>query len=632
MFLWACKLSQFDDSLRHSLPALLCAAAPAFAQATPEGAAPTYATPAAQAAAEKAAATGDTGGQVVVTGIRASLAKAIEIKKLAVDQVDAISATYIGKLPDKNAADALQRIVGVNTESAASGEGGFDENDRVSIRGTSPSLTQVTIDGHSVATGDWFIRSAGVAWRAAIGLYVDLLRASPDRRLAARADDLADLERQVLMALSGAAPEARVLPEAAILLAEDLLRSELLALDASRIAGLCLAGGGPTSHVAILAAAMNVPALVAAGPGVLSIADGTPLILDGDNASLRIAPDVKALEAAEAAVAARKNRRTLAQAAAFEPCHTADGVRIEVFANVGGLSDAKAATASGAEGCGLLRNEFLFLDRPTPPSEDEQAAQYQAIATALGGRPLTVRTLDVGGDKPVSYLPIPPEENPALGLRGVRVSLWRPDLLREQIRAVLRVGPHGQCRIMVPMVASLDELLAVRAVVDEVRAELDYRTPVQVGVMIETPAAAVTADIIAAEADFLSIGTNDLTQYALAMDRGNPRLAARVDSLHPAVLRLIAQASAGAARHGRPVCVCGGLASDLAAAPILIGLGVTELSAMPAVVPELKGLIRTLDLTACRNLAEAALDLPSAADVRALAAGSFPAALPGVSQ
>ncbi len=475
-------------------------------------------------------------------------------------------------------------------------------------------------------------KSAGVAWRAAIGLYVDMLRASPDRRLAARADDLADLERQVLMALGGVTPVARALPEAAILLAEDLLPSELLALDATRIAGLCMAGGGPTSHVAILAAAMNVPALVAVGPGVVAIADGTPLLLDGDDASLRIAPDAEMLAAAEAAIAARKDRRALAQATAFEACRTADGVRVEVFANIGALADAHAAVASGAEGCGLLRTEFLFLDRPTPPDENEQAAQYQAIATALGGLPLTVRTLDVGGDKAVDYLPIPPEENPALGLRGVRVSLWRPDLLREQVRAILRVEPHGQCRVMVPMVASLDELLAVRAVVDEVRAELGYTTAVQVGVMIETPAAAVTADIIAAYADFLSIGTNDLTQYALAMDRGNPQLAAQVDSLHPAVLRLIARAAAGAARHGRPVCVCGGLASDLAAAPILIGLGVTELSAMPAVVPELKGLIRTLTLTGCRNLAEAALDLTSAADVRALAGGSFQAAPSGVSQ
>ena len=306
-------------------------------------------------------------------------------------------------------------------------------------------------------------KSAGVAWRAAIGLYVDMLRASPDRRLAARADDLADLERQVLMALSGVAPEARVLPQAAILLADDLLPSELLALDGARIAGLCMARGGPTSHVAILAAAMNVPALVAAGPGVLAIADGTPLILDGDSASLRIAPDAKALAAAEAAIAARKERRTLAQAAAkaleaLPHRRTASG--IEVFANVGALADAQAClhAASGAEGCGLLRTEFLFLGRATPPDEDEQAAAYQAIASALAGRPLTVRTLDVGGDKAVGYLAIPPEENPALGLRGVRVSLWRPDLLRQQVRAILRVEPAGQCRIMAPMVASLDEL------------------------------------------------------------------------------------------------------------------------------------------------------------------------------
>ncbi len=475
-------------------------------------------------------------------------------------------------------------------------------------------------------------KSAGVAWREAIGLYVDMLRASPDPRLAARADDLADLERQVLMALGGVEHPARALPEAAILLADDLLPSELLALDGLRVAGLCMAGGGPTSHVAILAAAMNVPALVAAGPGVLAIKDGTPLILDADSASLRIAPDAKALAAARASLAARRERKALAQASAFEPCRTADRVRIEVFANVGSLADARAAVASGAEGCGLLRTEFLFLERPTPPDEDEQAAEYQAIATALGGLPLTVRTLDVGGDKAVDYLPIPAEENPALGLRGVRVSLWRPELLREQVRAILRVQPHGQCRIMVPMVASLDELVAVRAVVDEMRAELGYAEPVEVGVMIETPAAAVTADLIATCADFLSIGTNDLTQYALAMDRGNPQLAAQVDGLHPAVLRLIAQAAAGAARHGRPVCVCGGLASDLVAAPILIGLGVTELSAMPAVVPELKGLIRTLTLADCRNLAEAALDLTSAADVRGLAAGSFQAAPLGARQ
>jgi phosphocarrier protein FPr/phosphocarrier protein len=226
--------------------------------------------------------------------------------------------------------------------------------------------------------------------------------------------------------------------------------------------------------------------------------------------------------------------------------------------------------------------------------------------------------LDVGGDKAAPYLPIPAEENPALGLRGVRVSLWRPHLLKTQLRAILRVTPLGQCKIMVPMVASLDELRAVRAVLEEAKRELGIVEKIELGVMIETPAAAVTADLIAAEADFLSIGTNDLTQYVLAMDRGNPELAARIDALHPAVLRMIDQTCKGAAKHHRWVGVCGGLASDLAAVPILLGLGVTELSTTASITPEVKARVRGLSLDACRGLATQALDLTSPEAVRAL--------------
>jgi phosphocarrier protein FPr/phosphocarrier protein len=274
--------------------------------------------------------------------------------------------------------------------------------------------------------------------------------------------------------------------------------------------------------------------------------------------------------------------------------------------------------AAGAEGCGLLRTEFLFLDRQSPPSEDEQVHTYGAIAQALAGRPLTIRTLDIGGDKPAAYLPFPAEENPALGLRGVRVSLWRPDLLKTQLRAILRSVPAAQCRIMAPMVASLEELRAVRRLLDEARDELDMRETVALGVMVETPAAAVTADILAAEADFLSIGTNDLTQYGLAMDRGNARLAAQFDALHPAVLRLIAATTEGAGRAERPVGVCGGLASDPLAAPILIGLGVTSLSATASQIATLKADIAKRTLDECRALASAALAMTSAAEVRAL--------------
>jgi phosphocarrier protein FPr/phosphocarrier protein len=461
-------------------------------------------------------------------------------------------------------------------------------------------------------------KSAGFAWRKAVGGYVEALRGLGDRRLAERVDDLIDLERQVLRALAGEEDEARSLPPGAILLADELLPSQLMGLDAGQVAGICTAKGGPTSHVAILAAAMGLPAVVAAGAGVLDVAEGASLILDAEAGTLRVGPNATALAAAQAAIAARHERKTAAKAAAHLESRTADGQRIEVFGNVGSLNDALAASANGAEGSGLLRTEFLFLDRDTPPDEDEQARQYQAIASALDGKPLIIRTLDVGGDKAAPYLPIPAEENPALGLRGVRVSLWRPHLLKTQIRAILRVRPLGQCKIMVPMIASLDELRAVRAVLDEAKREMGIAERVELGVMIETPAAAVTADLIAAEADFLSIGTNDLTQYVLAMDRGNPELAARIDALHPAVLRMIAQTCAGAAKHHRWVGVCGGAASDLLAVPILLGLGVTELSATAAVVPEVKALVRSLDLTACRALALQALEQTSPEAVRQL--------------
>lgn len=460
--------------------------------------------------------------------------------------------------------------------------------------------------------------SAGLAWRGAVRAHVEVLEGLGDPRLAERADDLKDLERQVLLELSGEVTATRPLPDNAILLAQDLLPSQLIALDASRIAGLCLARGGPTSHVAILAATMNIPAVVAAGPRVLSIEDGALLILDGDAGLLQVAPRPAEIEAAQSRLATVRARKRSAQAAAHEDCRTADGVRIEVFANVASVAEAGAAAAMGAEGCGLLRTEFLFLERQTAPTEDEQAAQYQAIADAFDGRPVIIRTLDAGGDKPLAYLTLPPEENPALGLRGVRVGLWRPALLKTQIRAILRVRPYGQCRIMLPMVSSLAELTAVRAMADEIAAELGLATRPSVGVMVETPAAAVTADLLATKADFLSIGTNDLSQYALAMDRTNPEMAGQIDALHPAVLRLIGMTAEGGARAERMVAVCGALAADLAAVPILLGLGVTELSGAASAVPEIKALVRTLTLPACRDLAARAVAQASAAEVRAL--------------
>jgi phosphocarrier protein FPr/phosphocarrier protein len=461
-------------------------------------------------------------------------------------------------------------------------------------------------------------KSAGYAWRAVLRDGVDALRALNDPRMAERADDLLDLESRVLSALSGHAAAGPELPPESILIANELLPSQLVALDGSKLAGICLAAGGATSHVAIIAAAMDIPTLVATGPAALRVAAGTPVVLDAEGGWLYIDPPRVHVQLARSQLAEKRARRAAEQQAAQRECRTADGARIEVFANVGSEAEAHAAVRNGAEGSGLLRTEFLFLDRVSPPDEAEQLEKYQQIARAMEGRPLTIRTLDIGGDKPIPYLPLPHEDNPALGLRGVRTSLWRPDLLRIQLRAILRVRPAGKCRILLPMITDPGEIRAVRLMLDDLRGEEGYREPIALGAMIETPASAVMADRIAREVDFLSVGTNDLTQYTLAMDRGHPELAARLDALHPAVLRLIAKTVEAARVHGRTVAVCGGLASDPVAVPVLIGLGVHELSMVPAVIPQLKALIATLSVDDCTALATHALERETAEAVRAL--------------
>ncbi|GAO77861.1 MULTISPECIES: phosphoenolpyruvate--protein phosphotransferase [unclassified Sphingopyxis] len=462
-------------------------------------------------------------------------------------------------------------------------------------------------------------RSAGFAWRGAIHDQIDAIRATGNAHLIERADDLVDIERQLLAALTGTSLDGTAVPAGAIVVAEDLLPSQLLTLAAAKPAGLCLVRGGPTSHVAILCAGLGLPALVAMGDALDNIEDGTPLLLDAELGHLTANPGTVDDEAFTSRLAKRYARRAAAQAAASDACQTADGARIEIFANIGTVEDAAVAAAQGAEGSGLVRSEFLFLDRDTAPSEEEQYAAYQGIADALAGKPVIIRLLDIGGDKPAGYIPFAHEENPALGQRGIRVALAQPILLETQLRAILRVAPVGQCRIMIPMVASVDELRQVRAIVDRLRGEMGIASPVEVGVMVETPAAAMTADLLATEADFLSIGTNDLTQYVLAMDRGNPAVAAGVDAMHPAVLRMIGETCRLAAPRGRWVGVCGGLASDPAALPILIGLGVTELSAVPGFVAEAKQIVRGLTRIEARAHAELALQCKSAAEVRALA-------------
>jgi len=466
--------------------------------------------------------------------------------------------------------------------------------------------------------------SAPAAWRQAIDAAARVLGGLEDARMRERVADLRDVERRVLAQLTGQG-DARLqqLPEQAILVVDDLLPSELLGMR-DRLAGLCMARGGSTSHVALIASAMGLPALVALGPEVLAVAKGSVVLVDAERGLLTLAPSRESLEAIERERAARERRAAEDLRAAAAPGHTRDGVHVAVNANLGAAGEAALAIARGADGCGLLRTEFLFLERDTAPSEDEQFAQYRAIADQLAPRPLTIRTMDIGGDKPIAYLPLPPEENPALGLRGVRTSLAFPALLRAQLRAILRLR-SPQVRILLPMVNDLSDLRAVRALLRECADELDIDALPPLGAMIETPASALLATQLLREADFLSIGTNDLSQYTLAIDRGHPELSARLDALHPAVLRLIGSVAAAGDARGREVAVCGGLASDPDAVALLVGLGIRELSAVPGTIPTQKRILRGLDMELCRELARRAMELEDAGAVRALVA-SWPGA------
>ena len=538
-------------------------------------------------------------------GVCASPGLAIgRIVQLRVEAVE-VDAAGQGAAAETAALDAALRTV-----AARLGTGDLADAHRAIL--DDPTLR--TRAQAAIGTG----ASTGAAWRTATDEAVAALEATGDARLAERVADLRDLERQLLLALTGREATLPTLPPDAILIADDLLPSQFLALGTERLAGICTAAGGPTAHVAILAAAAGVPMVVAAGRAVLALADGATAILDADAARLTVDPAAAALADAGARIATRRAARAAALRDTATPAATADSRRIEVFANLGSVEDAAAAVRAGAEGCGLLRTEFLFLDRDAAPDEAEQRVLYATIAATLDDRPVIFRTLDIGGDKPVPYLPQAAEANPALGQRGVRLSLARPDLLAVQLRAIVAAVPGDQCRIMLPMVVDVAELIAVRAALDAAIAAVGRTEPVALGVMIETPAAALIADRLAEHADFLSVGTNDLTQYALAADRGNASVSAMLDALHPAVLRLIRLAAEGAARHGRWLGVCGGLASDPRAAALLIGLGATELSAVPAAVPAVKAAVRATTIAEATRLADNALAARSAAEVRAL--------------
>jgi phosphocarrier protein FPr/phosphocarrier protein len=458
-------------------------------------------------------------------------------------------------------------------------------------------------------------KSAGFAWQQSYRHYAASLAALTNPLLRERSHDVEDVGRRVLAVLAGVSQEPIAVPPEAILVAEDLSPSDTTSLDRSRVRGFCTATGGATSHVAILARALNLPAICGIEAAALSLADDTVVILDGARGVLERNPDTARLAAARERIALAAERRAVEQGSAHAPALTQDGHRIEVVANIRNAADARDAVAGGGDGVGLLRSEFLFENRETAPSESEQADEYCAVARALGPeRVLVVRTLDVGGDKPLPYMPLPKEDNPFLGLRGVRVSLADPAFFRTQLRAIAQAAPLSNLHVMFPMVASIEEFQAARRMLREV---FPAGARVKVGVMIEVPSAALMAEQLAREADFFSIGTNDLTQYTLAMDRGHPRLARQADALHPAVLKMIEMTVAGAHRYGRWVGVCGGMASDPLAVPALVGLGVDELSVSVPAIAQVKAVVSRLSRAECAALAQELLLLGTADEVRA---------------
>ncbi|UXN02667.1 phosphoenolpyruvate--protein phosphotransferase [Bartonella sp. HY406] len=467
------------------------------------------------------------------------------------------------------------------------------------------------VEGHGVA---W-------SWSKAIHETAERLKSSSNPLLAARSADLLDVGRRVLGQIDPALATGSLsdLPEGGvIIIADDLSPSDTAGLVPGRVIAIATALGGPTSHTAILARTLGLPAVVAAGPSLLDARDGQFAIIDGNGGGVWFDPDSVDQNAAKAEIEKIAKEQEKQKAERGLPATTLDDYTIDIAANINQPEQVPLALSQGAEGVGLMRTEFLFLERGDTPDEDEQYATYRAMLDALGDKPLIVRALDIGGDKQVAHLDLPHEENPFLGVRGARLLLRRPDLLYPQLRALYRAAKDGgNLSIMFPMIMSLDEVLALKERAEEIRQSIGAPS-VPLGIMIEVPAAAIMADVLAEHVDFFSIGTNDLTQYTLAVDRQNPDLAASADSLHPSVLRMIDLTVKGAKKYDRWVGVCGGIAGDAYGATLLAGLGVTELSMTPRDIPAVKARFRTESLTQMRQRAQNALQLKTAKEVRAL--------------
>lgn len=428
-----------------------------------------------------------------------------------------------------------------------------------------------------------------------------MLQEIDDPYLAARALDLHDIGRRLVRTLLGV-KDCGVptnIPDNTVLIADDLAPSDTVSLDASKVSAIVLNKGGRTSHTAILARALGIPSVVGTGVATESIAQDDTVAVDGETGDVVVNPNPERLAEFQEKVKSFLDEKRRLEQLRDKEAVTLGGHRVELAANIGGAAEVDLVKNAGADGVGLFRTEFLFIDRETMPTEEEQFAVYKEVLAGLSPRPIVIRTLDAGGDKYIPYLNIPEEDNPFLGLRAIRLCLARKDIFKTQLRALLRASIYGNLRIMFPMVANLEELRSAKAVYEEVRRELQEEgvqvsDSIQVGIMIEVPSAAIAADVLAPECDFFSIGTNDLVQYTMACDRGNAAVSYLSDPFYPAVLRLIKRTIDEGHKHGIWVGMCGEMAGMPPAVPLLVSMGLDELSMAAGSVPRAKEIVRGL--------------------------------------
>lgn len=462
--------------------------------------------------------------------------------------------------------------------------------------------------------------------------YAEMLRAMDNEYFAARAADVFDVANRVLKILLGISDSPTTgLVQPSIIVAEDLTPSDTVLIDKSLVIGFCTAIGSATSHTAILARGLGLPAVAGAGQEIIGLRNGVMAVINGNDGKLIVEPDLATIQQFQTRLKAAAEIKENALKLAKEPAVTQDGLRVEVVANIGNVEGAIKSLAFGAEGVGLLRTEFLYLERSNLPSEEEQCAAYRAIFEPFGSMPVVLRTLDIGGDKELPYMDMPKEMNPFLGLRALRLCLANPDLFKTQLRAALRAAVGRNVKIMFPMVATLSEIRLAKLALEECRQELSaegksFADDIEVGIMVEIPAAAVSADRLAREVDFFSIGTNDLSQYTMAADRTNSAVAGLTNAFQPAVLRLIHQVIQAAHAHGKWVGMCGELAGEPLAAPLLVGMGLDEFSMSAPMIPVIKQILRGLNAAEMKELVEEVLDLDSPEEIQELVKQRVPQA------